>query len=72
MKTKFPDEIYCIKCLNMAFELNSERTNHQERNIFRFNYDEKCDILYLNYFETPYKNWDPKKLEDTMEQLGDY
>ena len=34
-----------------------------DRNLYRFNYGVKSKLLYINYFETCYKNWESPVLE---------
>lgn len=38
--------------------LRENISNPSERNFFRFSFDVSSKILYINYFETPAKNWE--------------
>jgi len=51
---KKPDFIYKI---NIFFQ-RENISNPSERNFFRFLFKPESKVLYINYLETPTKNWD--------------
>lgn len=50
----------------MAFDQTNQK---QERNLYRFNFDEENKIMYISYFESPYKEWDSNMLESITKYL---
>lgn len=58
-----------MKSIKMAFD--SQNTN-QEISLFRFNFNEESKIMYMNYFENPYKEWDSHKLEHIINYVSQY
>jgi hypothetical protein len=63
------DEIKYARANKLALETSN---NAAERNLFRFNLDRHSYILYINYFDTLYKNWETNPLNSTSSYFYNY
>ena len=60
----YKSKIWVFKIINFRENIN----NPAERNFYRFLFRPESQILYVNYFETPTKNWE----KENFQQISSY